>query len=437
MSTYLICCTPAHGHVMPLLAVARHLIGEGHRVRFLTSERYADRVRATAAEFLPLPAAADVNLDDADAQFPDRQGLRGPAAMRYDIANLFLRPGRAQFEAVSAALTDVATDVVLTEPLFVGAALLRELPRSQRPPIVVLGIFPLGVRSRDVAPFGLGVTPLAGTIGRLRNAVLSFVADRVIFGPVHAEGRTLSQDVVGKPLERNIFDWSSGAEAIVQFTVPAFEYPRADLPATVHFVGPLPTPSSDALVPSWWDELDGSRAVVHVTQGTIANSDFDQLITPTIAGLAASDDLVIVSTGGRPVEDVPGPLPANVRVAEYLPYDKLLPLVDVMVTNGGYGGVQQALRHGVPLVVAGQTEDKVEVSARVGWSGVGVNLKTNQPSAEQVAKAVGRVLADSSFRSRARALAAEIDIAPGLVGLDRVLAAVSNPAAVPSPIPRR
>jgi UDP:flavonoid glycosyltransferase YjiC (YdhE family) len=42
----------------------------------------------------------------------------------------------------------------------------------------------------------------------------------------------------------------------------------------------------------------------------------------------------------------------------------LLPHVDAMVTNGGYGGVQQALAHGVPLVVTGDSEDKPEVAAR-------------------------------------------------------------------------
>ena len=36
-----------------------------------------------------------------------------------------------------------------------------------------------------------------------------------------------------------------------------------------------------------------------------------------------------------------------------------------MVTNGGYGGVQLALAHGVPLVVAGNTEEKGEIAARV------------------------------------------------------------------------
>ncbi len=120
-------------------------------------------------------------------------------------------------------------------------------------------------------------------------------------------------------------------------------------------------------LPAWWNELDGSRPVVHVTQGTVANKDYDELIAPAMAGLAGEDLLVVVSTGGRPVATLPHPLPAKVRAAEYLPYDRLLPLTDAFINNGGYGGVHYAMEHGVPLVVAGLTEDKVEVSARVAW----------------------------------------------------------------------
>lgn len=40
------------------------------------------------------------------------------------------------------------------------------------------------------------------------------------------------------------------------------------------------------------------RPVVHVTQGTIANKDFGQLIAPTLRALADEDVLVVVSTGG-------------------------------------------------------------------------------------------------------------------------------------------
>lgn len=432
LSTYLITSTPAHGHVMPLLQIARHLVARGVRVRFLTSERYSERVRAAGAEFLPLPREADVNLDDADAAFPERVGLKGPAAIRFDMLNLFVRPGAAQFAALREALAETATDAVLTEPLFFGAALLQRTPRAARPPIVALGIFPLGAKSRDTAPFGLGIPPLGGLRGRVRNSLLTVVAEKLVFGEVQRQAEALSRREVGTSLGGFLLDWPSRADALVQFTVPGFEYPRSDLPATVHFAGALPAPAADLSLPEWWGELDGSRPVVHVTQGTIANSDLGQLVLPTIEGLAESDALVVVSTGGRSRDALPAELPSNVRVAEYLPYAQLLPLVDVMVTNGGYGGVQQALAHGIPLVVAGQTEDKVEVSARIAWSGVGLSLNTNEPSAAQVAAAVKRLLAEDSFRGAAETLAAEYAGASGLEGLDRALAVTVGDGATSS-----
>lgn len=426
MSRYLLTCTPAHGHVLPLLQVARHLVAGGHEVLFLTSARYAEQVAAAGARFRPLPAGADVDLDDANGAFPEREGLTGAAALRFDMSTLFIRPGRAQLEAVRVELAQNHIDAVLTEPLFVGAALLQRLPTTERPPVVVLGIFPLGARSVDTAPFGLGVTPMGGPLGRMRNAFLRAVAERAIFGGVQKEADAMAREAVGRDLGGFVLDWAGRADAYVQFSVSAFEYPRSDLPASVHFAGPLPTAPSAVPLPDWWSDLDGRRRVVHVSQGTIANTDFGQLVLPTVAGLARADVLVVVSTGGRPVDALPAELPGNVRVAEYLPYDRLLPQVDVFVTNGGFGGVQQALAHDVPLVVAGQTEDKVEVSARVGWTGVGVNLRTNAPKPRQVAEAVHRVLSEPRFRDRARQVGEAMRAADAWATLDAVLAGTTT-----------
>ena len=75
-----------------------------------------------------------------------------------------------------------------------------------------------------------------------------------------------------------------------------------------------------------------------------------------------------------------------------------------MVTNGGYGAVQKALGYGVPLVVAGATEDKPEVAARVGWSGAGINLRTQAPTPKAIAAAVRSVLTDGRYRAAAQRL---------------------------------
>lgn len=432
MGSYLVCITPAHGHVVPALAVARHLLSTGHRVRVLTGSRYRADVVAAGADFLAVPAEADIDLDHAGDLFPERANLKGPAGIRYDMRHLFLAPGRAQYGALTAALDAEPVDAVITEGLFLGAALLALRPREERPPVLVLGIFPLGAPSRDTAPFGIGLTPMRGPVGRLRNRVLAAVTRNVIFGPVNTEADRLAQDLVGRTFGGSFLEWPARADAIAQLTVPSFEYPRSDLPATVHFTGPLPSAAgAPADLPTWWHELDGERTVVHVTQGTVANTDFGLLVRPTIDGLADRDVLVVVSTGGRPVEDV-GPVPANVRVERYLPYGALIPKLDVIVTNGGYGGVQRALAHGVPLVVAGQTEDKIEVTARVGWSGVGINLRTNAPTPAKVASAVERVLREPRYREAAARIGADIRGTDALATLDHVLASLSTPASAPS-----
>ena len=132
------------------------------------------------------------------------------------------------------------------------------------------------------------------------------------------------------------------------------------------------------------------------------------MIAPTLAALANEPDLLVVATAG----EAPGRRhsqrrSSNARVASYLPFEWLLPRVDVLVTNGGYGSVNQAMSFGIPLVTAGMTEDKADVNARVAWSGVGVNLATNEPTQEALRAAVRTVLDRPAYRLRASQMAGE------------------------------
>lgn len=405
MSSILIAAMPVHGHVTPLLAAARHFVGRGDRVRFLTGARFAGVVEATGAEHLPLPPEVDFDdRQDWNKTFPARAELKGTKAIAHDIEHIFVRPGLAHHDAVMAAHADEPADALLAEPSFTGGAFLLGHPLGVRPPVVMCGICPLTISSRDTAPFGMGLTPLRGPLGRLRNTALTLLTDKVVFAATSRIADQIFHRLHGRSIPFAVLDWPRHAEAIVQFTVPEFEYPRSDAPAGLHFAGPISASGSRAPLPPWWPDLDGSRPVVHVTQGTIGNSDFGQLIGPALEGLAEEDVLVAVATGGRPVASLP-PLPANARAAEFLPYDDLLPRTDVYVTNGGYGGVQYALRHGVPLVAAGQHEDKPEVIARVAWSGVGRRLRTESPAPAALRRAVRAVLDDPGYRQAARRIA--------------------------------
>jgi UDP:flavonoid glycosyltransferase YjiC (YdhE family) len=108
-----------------------------------------------------------------------------------------------------------------------------------------------------------------------------------------------------------------------------------------------------------------------------------------------------------PVQGGPlGDLPVNVRAEPFIPFDRLLPHVDVMVSNGGYGGTQMALAHGIPLMVAGEIEDEMEVAARVEWTDAGINLRQQRPSPDQVRRAVREVLANPRYQENGGAIGA-------------------------------
>ncbi|HEY9847662.1 MAG TPA: nucleotide disphospho-sugar-binding domain-containing protein, partial [Candidatus Caenarcaniphilales bacterium] len=194
-------------------------------------------------------------------------------------------------------------------------------------------------------------------------------------------------------------------------TTPSFEYPRSDLPPQVHFIGTaLPPAPAHFTTPFWWSDLSSGKPVVHVTQGTIA-TEASELLVPTIQALADDDVLVVATTGGQPIKMVTlNPIPANARIESFIPHAHLLPHVDVMVTNGGFNGVQIALAHGVPMVTAGQTEEKPEICARVAWSGAGINLKTSTPTAVQIRDAVKTVLVSPRYKQKAQKMKMEIDL---------------------------
>ena len=419
MASIILATVPVHGHVSAYLPIAQHLVGRGDRVRFLTGARFAATVGDTGATHVPLPEEADFDdRMDLNQAFPERAGLRGTASIAFDVENIFVKPGRGQYDALVETLAVEPADVVVADPTFIGAAHLLGRPAAHRPRVLVGCHLPLPLESRDTAPYGMGLTP-ARALNRARNRALYALSHRLLRGADARADRDHSE-LFGTPFGRPIMDWLPRADAIAQFTVPEFEFPRSDAPAHLHFVGPVHGPAAPVALPEWWHEIDGTRPLIHLTQGTVANKDFGQLIGPALQALADEDVLVVVSAGGRPVEALP-PLPPNARAASYLSYDDLLPKTAVFVTNGGYGGVQQALRHGLPLIVTGGQEDKPEVAARVAWSGAGIRFKQVSPGPEALRDAVRTVLADDTYRAAARRLSVSMERASGLDALTQLI----------------
>jgi UDP:flavonoid glycosyltransferase YjiC (YdhE family) len=280
MPRILILTSPIGGHVAPMLSAAA-LVDRGHDVTVLTGSRFAQATVATGAEHLALPPEADYDDRDIDAAFPQRRELNGIAQLRSDLISIFVEPMPHQYRAVCELLDTRDIDIILSEGAATGAVPLRLGGRADHPPIVACGVVPMSLTSRDTAPYGPALAPSSSPAGRLRNRALTLAVQKLVLRAVQARANELLHALGCSPLPVFCFDAAATLpDRYLQFTVPGFEYLRSDLPATVRFAGRLAPRTGDVALPDWWDELDGGRPVVHVTQGTLDNANLDRVIGP-------------------------------------------------------------------------------------------------------------------------------------------------------------
>ena len=429
MARFLIGTIPAVGHANPALPIARQLVEQGHEVWWYTGMGLKEKVEATGAHHVPIRRGGDLTRPETISAdwIAQRDSLKGIDQFKFYLKHGFIDAAVTQLQDLTDILQKFPADVLLCDVFFLGMSWLHEKTGL---PWAAFGMSALPFNSRDTAPFGLGLQPANTSLGRLRIQGLNWLSKNVLMKDVTVYLDRI-RETVGLPAKKqDFFSAALSPFLYLQGTTPSFEYPRSDLPPQIHFTGTfIPPTSADYKPPSWWTDLDDNRPTVFVTQGTVATQ-ASNLLVPTILALA-NEEMLVVATSGQPIENLNlNPIPANTRIEPFIPYTHLLPHVDVMVTNAGFNGVQIALANGVPMVTAGQTEEKPEICARVEWSGVGINLKTSTPTSSQIRDAVKAVLAAPIYKQNAQKMKKEIGSynSPAIaVGLLEQLAATKQP----------
>lgn len=406
MPRIIVATTPQTGHVLPVLSLMPALKQQGYDITFITGSGARPLIEAKGIRHVALQGNADYDATDVNQTFPLRRTfVPGPALLDYDFRVLFIEPMVDQARTVQAVLNERPEPAVLiTNHMFAGGWPFQlGMPGTRPLGVIALGITPLMLSAENLAPFGPGLPPAQSEADTHHYGQLRAALNQALQGSQQALNAGL-HSLGAAPTALSFLDATTLLPSLfLQMTVPGLEYDQTHLPASIRLIGTAPTPTQGFPAPAWWPEVEAAkrdgRPVIFVTQGTVARN-LEALVYPALDALAGADALVIATAGKRGANITPS-ASANTYCVDYLPYEQVLPYADVMVTNGGYGGVQQALRHGVPLVMAGTSEDKAEVAARVAWAGAGVNLNTDHPSVAQIATAVRQVLQNPGFKAAA------------------------------------
>jgi hypothetical protein len=98
---------------------------------------------------------------------------------------------------------------------------------------------------------------------------------------------------------------------------------------------------------------------------------------------------------------------------EFLPFNNIASMVNVVLMHGGQGTVQSALAAGVPIVgVAMQFEQNFNL-ANVVRHGAGIHLSQESWTVDNIHAALKRVMGDRSFERAAQRVKAEMEVVDG------------------------
>jgi MGT family glycosyltransferase len=389
---------PADGHFNPLTGLAKHLQAQGHDVRWYTGGQYLIKAEKLGIPVFPFKTAQVINQENFEALFPERQKIKGTIArLRFDINQIFLNRAPEFVADIVDLYQEFPFELLVCDALFTGAPFIKQLLQV---PVVTIGIVPLTETSRDLPPAGLGLEPANGFWGRRKQDVLRYVTKHFLFKPcTELYNRYLVQHGLA-PTQDFVFDsFIRCADVYLQSGVPGFEYDRQDMSPNVRFVGPLLPYTKGARKPfQHYETLKQFRKVILVTQGTVER-DPEKIIVPTLEAFKDSSYLVIATTGGSQTEALRARFPQrNIIIENFIDFNEIMPYCDVYVTNGGYGGVMLSIQNGLPMVAAGVHEGKNEITARISYFKLGVNLKTETPTPNQIRTQVKTVMDNPVYR---------------------------------------
>jgi UDP:flavonoid glycosyltransferase YjiC (YdhE family) len=408
-SRFLVAMFQGGGNIPLLLPIMRRLAALGHHLRFIVGPGVR-RSRLPVGEplYRSLRGIGDVlRLREPDVHPLDvAPTVRGvalgwvPRAFRSVAAEARVArwiPHWAQ--EVACQLEREPADVLVADFVLVGALVAAEAAGVASVALVHT-LYPRPAAGRP--PYGPGWMPAVGIADELRDAVGTFISNRIYAREALPFVNFARRKRGLRPIRR-YFEQYDRASRVVVLTSPHFD-PEAGFLPNVRLVG---TPLVDADSPPGLPPLDpkDGRPLVLVSLSTLEQ------------GQAVVMERILAALGGLPVRALVtlGPAlassrftpPPNVVMETFVPHGSVLPRAAAIVTQCGLGTLMKALAHGVPLVCIPLVGDQPENASRIETLRAGVRLPPDA-DARRIRAAIERVLTDPTYRLAAQRVASAI-----------------------------
>jgi UDP:flavonoid glycosyltransferase YjiC (YdhE family) len=360
----LVTCVPQAGHLNPMLPLISALLRAGSDVVVATGEAVHADVEALGARFEPAGQGLDAWFGRLAAR---TRGAPGDGLPSERIGHYF----------VPRLFAEIAAADMVDDLLAAG--------ERMRPDLVV---FDAEAFAGPLVARLLGARPVNHLFGPLLAPDVSALAADAV-SPLW---RSFGHD---PPSDAGMYDGVT--VAICPAALDPAQPPRGVRLELRPAPGPLEAPHRQA------------PPLVYFTLGTLwSNAD---VVRTVLAGVADLPVRVVATLGSLDPADISA-VPPNVDLHRYIPQQEILPNASLVIHHAGAGTMFGALAHGLPQVALPQAADNFINADLLVRSGAATALAPGELTAESVAKAVRRVLAETSFAESAQAIATDIALMP-------------------------
>ncbi len=390
---------PLAGHCNPMTALAVELIGRGHRATFIHQADARGLVGDPRIGFHAVGAATHPpgTLAAANARLGRLSGWFSLGRLVRDVA----RTTDMLCREAPRVLRDIGADGVVADQLEAAGGLVAA--HLGLPHVSVANALMIN-REPNIPPPFVGWRYRASRTARHRNRGGYRVHDLLM----RSVSRTIAAHAKawGLPM-RTVEDWLSPLAQISQ-TVAGFDFPRRELPAFFHYVGPLRAP------------LDPPAAFPVVTKQKLVFASLGSLQGGRVGVFRviaeACSDLgvkLLIAHGGRlQTEELAG-LPGAPLVFDFVPQRLVLRQAAAAVCHGGLNTVLDGLACATPAIAIPLAFEQAANAARLDRCGAGLSLPRSRLTRTSLRSKLEALLSDDRYRRRSAELQGEIARAGG------------------------
>jgi MGT family glycosyltransferase len=383
-------CETSASHIKNMAAIGRELMRRGHRFTLFHYPQMEREITKQEITFAPLWMPDSQSVSEGAIPYPIDSDQMGVSLKNF--LSFAKESARLVCENAPDALRTSKVDAVLVDMSQPAAATVAE--HLKLPYITICLALPLH-RTDTVPPDFLPWRYESAWWAKQRNRLAYRLRDFMIRPLNQVLNRYRKQwglPEYGKPED------SFSPYAQLTQLVAEFDFPRTNLPACFHYVGPYRRSAyNEAAVPI--NRFDG-RPLIYASLGTCQGNRTG--VWEAIAKACAELDLqLIISLAGAPVPPELNELPGHPLVVDQIPQIEVISHAAAVITHAGLNTVMEALAAGVPMVAIPITGDQFGVAARLEYFGAGKVIGLKQCRGDVVKKALTDVLSDPTYRQRA------------------------------------